>query len=373
MCKIIPYSRQNLDHKDINSVIKVLKSSFLTQGPEVLKFEKKLANFVNAKYAVAFNSGTSALHAACFALGVKKNDAIWTSPISFVASANCALYCGAKINFVDIDLNTFNLDVNELEKKLKKFKTPKILIPVHLAGNPCDMEKIYFLSKKYNFKIIEDASHALGSIYQNTKIGSCRYSHITVFSFHPVKTITTGEGGAALCNDSELFKKLKSFSSHGIVKKIKNGILTNDQKWLGYNYRLSEINSILGYSQLGKINKFIKFRNKIAKIYLKEIKKENLNIRTQKITNNSISSYHLFIIRVKNKIKLLKEFTKNNFYTPTHYLPIYNHSFYKKFKFNKKNFLKSERYYKEAISLPIFFGIKMKVIKKILEIIKKHA
>jgi len=372
MNKIIPYSKQSIDSSDIKSVVKVLKSSHLAQGPEVIKFEKKLSNFVKANYAVSFNSGSSALHAACYALNVKKNDIVWTSPISFVASANCALYCGAKINFIDIDINTFNLDVDALEKKLKISKAPKVLIPVHLAGNPCDMQKIYHLSKKYNFKIIEDASHALGSEYQKKKIGSCKFSHITVFSFHPVKTITTGEGGAAVCNNYKVYNKLKSFSSHGIVKKLKNEVLVNDQKFLGYNYRLNEMSGALGISQLKKIDQYVKFRNKIARLYINKIKKEKLNINIQQITKNSKSSYHLFIIRVKNKVKLLKQFTKNNFYTPTHYMPIYKNSFYKKFKFDKKNFFNSEKYYKEAISLPIFYGIKFKNIEKIIKIIKKN-
>ena len=228
--EVIPYSTQFLDNIDIQNVIKVLKSKNLTQGPVSKEFEKKLIKYCNSKYAILFNSATSALHVACLSLGLKKEDTLWTSPISFVASANCALYCGANVDFVDIDLKTFNLDINLLEEKLKKTKKkPKIVVPVHLGGNPCDLEKLKYLSKKFKFKVVEDASHALGSTYKSSKIGSCKFSDVTVFSFHPVKTITSGEGGAALCNNQKLYKLMKSYSTHGIIQNRKNFQKSYDQ------------------------------------------------------------------------------------------------------------------------------------------------
>ena len=222
--KIIPYAKQDIDKSDINSVIKTLKSDFLTQGPKIEEFENKIKSYVSCKYAVAVNSATSGLHLSCLALGLNKNDYLWTSPNSFVASSNCALYCGAKVDFVDINPETFNICPKHLESKLiktKKNKLPKVLVVVHFAGNPCDMKKISILSKKFNFKIVEDASHAIGSIYQKNKIGDCRYSDLTVFSFHPVKIITTGEGGMILTNKKNLLEKLKQLRNHGITKNIK--------------------------------------------------------------------------------------------------------------------------------------------------------
>tara|TARA_A100001234_G_scaffold221564_1_gene238437 strand:+ start:6121 stop:7257 length:1137 start_codon:yes stop_codon:yes gene_type:complete len=372
--KITSYSSQFIDKKDIKSVKDVLESKYLTQGPIVPKFEKLLSKYCNTKYAVALNSATSALHVACLALGLKKGDYLWTTPISFVASSNCGLYCGAKIDFVDIDIKTFNLDLNLLEKKLKiSKKKPKIIVPVHLGGSPCDLKKLNQLKKKYGFKIIEDASHAIGAKYYSSKIGSCKYSDVAIFSFHPVKIITSGEGGAALCRDKKIYELMKSYSSHGIIKQPKNLKMIYNQKYLGFNYRLSDIHASLGISQLLKINNFISNRNKIAKYYIDQIEKKKIKINYQKVLKGCLSSYHLFIILTKNKLRLLKILKKNNFYTPTHYMPIYSHSFYKKFKFNKKNFLNSEKYYKEAISIPIYFGLSKKKLDKIINLICTYA
>ena len=256
--KNVPYSKQSVNLSDIKIVKKVLMSDYLTSGPTVKKFEQQISRKVNSKYAFSTNSATSALHISCLSLGLKKGDIIWTSSISFVASANCAVYCGAKVDLLDIDKETFNIDLNKLEKKLKIYKKkkslPKIIIPVHLAGNPCDMKKLYILSKKYRFKIIEDASHALGSLYRNTTIGSCRYSDLTVFSFHPVKMITTAEGGIVTTNKKDLAEKLQIYREHGIVRdkkkfKFKNEIMTYyEQHELGYNYRLSDLHAALGIS-----------------------------------------------------------------------------------------------------------------------------
>jgi UDP-4-amino-4,6-dideoxy-N-acetyl-beta-L-altrosamine transaminase len=376
----IPYSRQSISKKDIKEVSSVLKSDFLTTGPKVEEFEKKLKKIFLSKYSLVLNSATSALHVACMSLDLKKNEYLWTSPISFVASSNCALYCGANVDFVDIDPNTFNISVENLEKKLKitkKNKLPKILVIVHLAGHPVDLKRIRYLSLKYNFKIIEDASHAVGSIYNRSKIGDCKYSDICIFSFHPVKIITTGEGGSILTNSKKIFKKASILRSHGIDKNIKNkkDPWFYDQKSLGYNYRMNDIEAALGLSQLSRLNKFVNQRNKIANIYKKNL---NKNIKLQSILPNSKSSMHLFIICLKEKlkIKVFNSLKKNGINTNLHYKPIYRNSFYKRYNFNKNNFKNSEKYYKEAITLPLYYDLKkahqMKIIKIINRVFNKR-
>ena len=377
--KIIRYSTQVISKDDVSSVSKALKSSFITEGPLINNFEKKLTNYTKSKYATIVNSASSALIIACGALGLKKNDFLWTSPISFVSSANCAFFYNAKVDFVDINQNSFNLDVNQLELKLSKAKKqkklPKIIVVVHLGGNPCDMKKIKRLSKKYKFSVIEDASHALGANYKNIKIGNPKYSDLSILSFHPVKMITTGEGGALMSNDYNLDKKIKSLRSHGIVREKK--YLVNkklpkwyyEQKYLSSNYRMTAFQAALGISQLKKIDKFTKERNNLAGIYEKKLKK--LNIKFQLIDKNNKSSRHLFIILVDKKIrnKLYFYLEKNKIQTNLHYIPIYRHPYYKKFRFNKKNYKNSERYYEEALSIPLHCNISRKeqnyVINKI--------
>ena len=279
---MIPYSRQQISQIDVKNVIRVLKSKLITQGKKVEEFENKLANFCKSKFAVTTNSATSALHISCISLGLSKNDYLWTVPNTFVASSNCALYCGAKVDFVDIDPITNNISIHELKRKLKisklKNKLPKILVVVHFGGHPCNLKEIKNLSKKYKFKIIEDASHALGAKYKNEKIGSCKYSDVTVFSFHPVKSITTAEGGSALTNNKKLYENMSMLRTHGITKdkkKFKNKKNSDpwyfEQQLLGFNYRMNEIEAALGISQLKSLNSFIKKRNKIAKIYDKHL------------------------------------------------------------------------------------------------------
>jgi len=379
MKKLIPYGKQKISNEDIKSVNKVLRSDYLTQGPNVAKFEKKIGVFCDSKYVVAVNSATSALHLSCLALDLKKNQTLWTSPISFVASSNCAIHCGAKVDFVDIDLETFNICPKKLEIKLKntnKDKRPSILIVVHLGGLSCDMKKIRKLSKKYKFKVIEDASHAIGAKYKKTLVGSCKYSDLTVFSFHPVKIITTGEGGAITSKSKNIYDKLKLLREHGIQKKqnkIKckiDGPWFYEQQFLGYNFRLSDIHASLGISQINKIKKFINQRQKSAKTYLKYLK--NYPVIFQKIHEDCYSSYHLFIIRVEKKLrlKLFNFLRKNKINVNVHYIPIYKHFFYKKnFRFDNNQFKNSEKYYVSAISLPIFPDLKKKeqmyVINKI--------
>ena len=382
---MIRYSRQLISSSDIKTVNQVLKSDFLTQGPKSILFEKKLSLKFNVKYSTSCNSATSALHLACLALGVKKGDHVWTCTNSFVASASCALHCGAKIDLVDINSETYNLDVNLLSKKLKiarkKKKLPKVVIPVHFAGLPCEMKEIYKLSKKYKFKIVEDASHAVGAKYYGSKIGSCKYSDITIFSFHPVKIMTTAEGGAALTNSKDLDFKLKFYRSHGITKEKKFLNKRNKANWyyecknLGFNYRLNDIQSALGISQLKKINKWILYRNKLAKNYQKKLK--NLPIEFFSNKKGFYSSYHLFIIKIfKNKKgltrdNLFKYLHKKNIQTNVHYIPIHTHPFYEKLGFKRKNFPNAEQYFKSCLSLPMHAALKLSDQNKVIKLIKK--
>ena len=378
---MIPYARQNISKEDINFVKKILKSEYLTSGPATLRFEKKVAKYCSSKFAIATNSGTSALHISCLSLNLKKGDYVWTSPISFVASANCAVYCGAKIDFVDIDPFTFNISIDALEKKLiiakKKGRLPKILIPVHLGGLSCDMLEIKNLAKKYKFKIIEDASHAIGGRYKNKPIGNCNYSDITVFSFHPVKIITSGEGGMALTNSKELTNKMKMLRNSGITRDKKTLKNYNNSPWyyeqleLGYNYRISDVHSALGLSQLKKVNIFTKRRNYLSNRYDRELKK--LNIKFQENLNGSYSSKHLYICRVPaaKRKKIINHLLKKNINTNLHYIPIYKHPFYKKLGFQNYKIKNTEKYYKEALTLPLYYSLSLKEQKKIINELKR--
>lgn len=361
---MIPYGKQDISQEDINEVVEVLRSDFLTQGPQVKIFEKAISNYCGADYAVAVNSATSALHLSCLALGLKENDWLWTSSITFVASANCALYCGANVDFVDIDPDTYNLCPIALEKKLEKAKKesklPKIVVPVHLAGQSCDMEAIHKLSKKYGFKIIEDASHAIGGKYKNKSIGNCLYSDITVFSFHPVKIITTAEGGIAVTNNLELAEKISLLSSHGITRDVKKMTHDPDGEWyyqqidLGFNYRMTDIQAALGSSQLKRIDKFIRTRHKHAERYNSLLEKLPIVIPCQHKDN--YSSFHLYIIRVKDHSKHKKVFDylrKNNIGVNIHYIPVHTQPYFNQDD-NRISLPISENYYKSAISLPMY-------------------
>jgi UDP-4-amino-4,6-dideoxy-N-acetyl-beta-L-altrosamine transaminase len=379
---MIPYSCQFINNKDIKSVIKVLKSKFLTQGPMVEIFEKKLKKYACAKYATAVSSATAALHISCLALNLKKEDFLWTSPISFVASANCALYCGAKVDFIDIDPDTFNISIDSLKLKLKKAKQlnklPKIIVPVHLAGSSCDMKQIYELSKKYKFKIIEDASHALGGKYLSQKVGSCQYSDLTILSFHPTKIITTGEGGAVLSNDKRVDAKIKILRTSGINKNLNKKKLQSKGPWyyeqslLGYNYRMNDISAALGVSQIDKIDFFVKKRNLIAKKYKDKL--ANLPIKFQKILLNNYSSHHLFIIRVpakKRKI-IFNQLRSSKIFANIHYIPIYLQPYYRGLGFKKNMCPEAENYYSEAISIPVFPKLSSSAQNRVISIVKKN-
>jgi len=368
MINVIPYGRQSISNDDINEVRDVLNSDFLTQGPRVPIFESNIAKYCNAKYAVATNSATSSLHSACVALEVGSNDIVWTSANTFVASSNCALYCGASVDFVDIDLNTFNMCPIKLEEKLiaakKTNKLPKVVIPVHMCGQSCDMEKIYQLSKKFGFKIIEDASHGIGGSYNDSKIGSCKYSDITVFSFHPVKIITSGEGGMSLTNDDKLANKLQMHRTHGITRDPEMLRIKDQGPWyyeeldLGFNYRMTEINAALGNSQLNRLDEFVEKRHEIAKKYDQDLSDLPLDLPFQLPTN--YSSYHLYVIRLQiENIEIShKDFFKNirseGIGVNLHYIPVYKHPYYKSLGFKDYICKNAEQYYKTAISIPIY-------------------
>ena len=366
--KMIPYGRQNINQEDIDAVVDVLKSDFLTQGPRVPLFEKIIAQEVSARHAVAVNSATSALHIACMALDLGPGDWLWTTPNTFVASANVGLYCGASIDFVDIDRKTYNMSPLSLEKKLKeaelKKRLPKVLIPVHLCGQPCDMRAIHGLCQQYGVKIVEDASHAIGGSYLGSPIGSCEYSDITVFSFHPVKIITTAEGGAAVTNDEVLNRKLLLYRSHGITRdqnlmtEPSHGDWYYQQIVLGYNYRMTELQAALGVTQMQRLRQFVAKRHEIAERY--DVLLEKLPVEIPFHLENSYSGLHLYVIRLKlDEINLshkevFQSLRFNGIAVNLHYIPVHIQPFYKSIGFKFGDFPEAEKYYAEAISLPMY-------------------
>ena len=388
--RFLPYGTQYIDRFDRNEILKVLSSKFITQGPEIKKFENIFARYVGSKYAIACASGTAALHLSCLALGINSKSKVITSAITFVASANCAEYLGANVDFVDVDKKTFCISVTELEKKLKKKKID-LVIPVHLSGHSSDMAQIYKLKKKYDFHIIEDSCHALGGKYNSFKVGSCKYSDISTFSFHPVKPITTGEGGMITTNNKKIYQKLLLYRSHGIHKnssRFKNRNLAFDNnnqpnKWyyemdvLGFNYRMNDLQAALGKSQLKKINLFTKKRNDIANLYNESFKNvQNLKIPFK--NKDVLHSYHLYTIQVDFKKTNL---TKNKFMkflfdcgigTQVLYIPVFLQPYYKrKYNFNPKKFPVSMKYYQQALSIPIFYDLKKAEQKLVIKKIKQ--
>ena len=369
---MIPYGHQDISEEDIEAVVEVLRSDYLTQGPAVPVFEQAICDYTEAKYGVAVNSGTSALHIACLALGLGKGDWLWTTPITFVASANCGLYCGAKVDFVDIDPITWNLSAEKLEEKLKEAeregKLPKVVVAVHLCGLSCDMEKISNLSKQYGFSIIEDASHALGGQDQEKNIGNGQYSDISTFSFHPIKNITTGEGGMAVTNNPQLAEKMRRLRSHGItgdpalMTHSKDGLWYYQQIELGFNYRMSDLHAALGISQLKRLDEFIANRRSIAKRYDQALSGLSLQLPSKSKTNSedSSSAYHLYIIRLQNsqgksdrKI-LLEALRDKDVQAHVHYIPLHTQPYYQQFGFKEGDFPEAENYYSEAMTLPIY-------------------
>ena len=366
----LPYGKHYISNEDIEEVMSVLKSKNLTQGEYIPRFEKEISNKVNAKYSVAVNSATSALHLACLALDVTKGDYVWTSPISFVASANCALYCGAKVDFVDIDPFSGLININCLRLKLEKAKKenclPKVIVAVHLGGASCNMYEINLLAREYNFLIIEDASHAIGGTYRNEPVGNCKYSSITVFSFHPVKIITTGEGGVATTNDYLVAEKMAKLRSHGIVKdpcKFKSkdsGSWMYEQQLLGFNYRMNDIQAALGLSQLKRLDEIVIERNRQLSFYYDIF--EDLPLDFLKISKEVLSSVHLAIIKLKKVssayyLKVFEGMRSEGIGVQLHYIPIYKHPYYKKLGFSEKNYSGAENYSNSAISIPLFPGL----------------
>lgn len=366
---MIFYGKQSIDENDIDAVVEVLKSDFLTQGPAIEKFEKCVAEYCGAKYAVAVTSATAALHISCLSAGLGKDDILWTSPITFTASANCGRYCGADVDFVDIDPSTYNMSIAELEKKLQAAEIkPRVVVPVHLAGQSCEMDKIYKLSQKYGFKVIEDASHAIGADYKETKVGCCKYSDMTVFSFHPVKIVTTGEGGMVLTNDKDLYDKLVLYRSHGITRDTKLMTRTADGPWyyqqidLGFNYRMTDMQAALGYSQMQKVDEFVRKRRYLAKRYNELLKNINdIQLPYQNEATNS--SWHLYVVRVdfskirKTKNRIFAEMKEKGICLNLHYIPVHTQPYYENLGFKDGDFPNSEKYYEEAFTLPLYYSL----------------
>lgn len=366
---MIPYGKQEIVQQDIDAVVSVLKSDFLTQGPQVPLFEAAVSEAVEAKYALAVNSATSALHIACLALGVTEGDVVWTTPITFVASANCALYCGAQIDFVDIDERSYNICPEKLAEKLLGAKTnncalPKVIIAVHLCGQSCDMQRIYALSREYGFAIIEDASHAIGGKYQGLPIGTCKYSDITVFSFHPVKIVTTAEGGVATTNDPQLASKMELYRSHGITRDVEQMSQSPDGPWyyqqivLGYNYRMTELQAALGVSQMQRLDRFVAARHLLARRYDQLL--QALPVITPWQHSESYSGLHLYVIRLRlDKIavshrQVFESLREQGIGVNLHYIPVHTHPYYQALGFNKGMFPQAEAYYEQAISIPLY-------------------
>jgi len=366
---MIPYGRQEISELDKQAVQDVLNSDFLTQGPQVPAFEQELGKRVGAAHCVAMNSATSALHSACLALGVGPGDSVWTSAISFVASANCGIYCGAEIEFVDVVENTGNMSIPDLQNRLEAAKSlgklPKVVIPVHFAGQPVDVAAIAKLGKKYGFKIIEDASHALGATYDSEAVGSCLYSDITVFSFHPVKMITTGEGGAATTNSREISASLQRIRSHGITRDPNaieapfEGDWFYDQIEIGFNYRMTDLYAALGRSQLRRLDDFVERRQKVARLYSSLF--ENSTNGTLVQDPRGKSAWHLFVTLIANPRQrklIFDKMRQEGILVNVHYRPIYRQTFYAKMeKYDPSDFPGAESYYERAISLPIFPGL----------------
>ncbi len=387
MHEYIPYGKHDINQDDIDAVVEVLQSNWITQGPCIEKFEKTIANYCGAKYAVAVSSGTAALHIACLATDLKKGDIFWTSPNTFVASANCGLYCGASVDFVDIDPKTYNLSIKELETKLdfakKNSCLPKVIIPVHFAGQSYEMEKIAELSKHYDFKIIEDAAHALGGSYKDKPIGSCEFSDMCTFSFHPVKNITTGEGGMILTNKKDLYENLIRLRTHGItrdetlMKNKSHGPWYYEQLELGFNYRMTDIQAALGISQMKRLDEFVSQRRLLAERYNKLLKELPIVLPWQH--SDTKSSWHLYVIRLKlDQIKkthrqVFEELRNMGLGVNLHYIPVHIQPYYQQLGFKSGDFLNAESYYQQALTLPLYQSLteyeQDRVIKTLKEIL----
>lgn len=382
---MIPYGRQDITQTDIDAVVGVLQSDFLTQGPMVPRFEQSVAQHVGATHALAVNSATSALHIACLALGLGPGDRLWTTPITFVASANCALYCGADVDFVDIDPRTYNLCPQALALKLEQAERegtlPKVVVPVHLCGQPCDMQAIHALSQRYGFKIIEDASHAIGGKYQGEFIGNSRYSDITVFSFHPVKIITTAEGGMALTNDEALANKMALLRSHGITRDPAQMTREADGPWyyqqtdLGFNYRMTELQAALGVTQMQRLDQYVARRHQLARRYDDLLTGLPLTAPWQHA--DSYSGLHLYVIRLqldkiqKTHRQVFEALRELGIGVNLHYIPVHTQPYYERMGFKPDDFPQSQTYYQEAISIPMFQTMSDEQQDEVIQALKK--
>lgn len=363
----IPYGRQDINIADVQAVVEVLQSDWITQGPSIEKFEQAVAYYCGAKYAVAVNSATSALHIACMAAGVGAGDSLWTSPNTFVASANCGRYCDADVDFVDIDEQTYNMSPDKLLTKLttarKSGKVPKVVIPVHFSGQSCEMNKIAQLASEYGFTVIEDASHAIGGSYRGEKVGSCRYSDMAVFSFHPVKIITTAEGGMVLTNNRELYEKLIRLRSHGITRNPEFMQGESDGPWyyqqidLGYNYRMTDLQAALGLSQLQRIDEFVERRQVLAAEYNEKL--ANLPVVIPRQNPDCYSAWHLYVIQVapQKRRRIFEDLRQNNIGVNVHYIPVHTQPYYQRLGFHYGDFPVAESYYEATISLPMYYTL----------------
>jgi len=380
---LIPYGRQNINQDDIEAVERVLRSDYLTQGPLVPRFEREVAAYCEVKRGVAVNSATAALHLACLALGLGPGDRVWTTPITFVASANCAIYCGASVDFVDIDLRTYNMDVNALEDKLiqaeKKGQLPKVVIPVHMCGQSCQMERIHDLASRFGFRLIEDASHAIGAKYKGEPVGNCRFSDITVFSFHPVKIITTGEGGMAMTNDPALAATMERLRSHGITRDPGEMTMTPEGPWfyqqidLGFNYRMTEMQAALGISQLTRLDQFVAERQALADEYDRIITPDIATVPWR--NNDAHSSFHLYVVQLNlealgaTQKEVFERLRNHGIMVNLHYIPVYRHLYYRAAGHSQTFLASAESYYARAITLPLFPGLtadqQQQVVRKI--------
>jgi len=368
---MIPYGKQNISEEDIEAVVKVLRSDFITQGPTLPRFEKAIATHTGAQHCVAVNSATSALHIGLLSLDVGPGDLVWTSPITFVASSNAALYCGADVDFVDICPDTFNMDMSALAAKLELAQVagrlPKVVIPVHLTGRSCDMKALDALRKTYGFKVIEDASHAIGADYEGLPVGSCTYSDLCVFSFHPVKIITTGEGGALTTNDPALGRRLASLRSHGITRDT-DEMERNDGPWyyeqlsLGFNYRMTEIQAALGLSQMSRLDAFVARRRELAARY-DSILSDSEFLRPVLDTDQNRSAWHLYIVRLPEgstplaRGHLFEKLRSDGIGVNVHYIPVTRQPYYRKLGFDPLQFPVAEDYYERAISIPLYYDM----------------
>lgn len=369
--KYIPYGRQDISDADVAAVVEVLKSAWITQGPTIEKFEQAVAKYCGARYAVAVSSGSAALHIACLAAGLGAGDYLWTSPNTFVASANCAIYCGAKVDFVDIDPRTYNMSQEKLAEKLYLASTnnrlPKVVVPVDFSGQSCAMQRIHELAIKYGFLVIEDASHAMGGSYKQLKVGSCSFSDMTVFSAHPVKIITTGEGGMVLTNREDLYEKLLRLRNHGITRDPKAMLDEPDGPWfyqqidLGYNYRLTDLQAALGLSQLERIDAFVARRRELAFRYDQALHDLPLTLPWQH--PDSYSAYHLYVIRLnlqlleKTRLEVFESLRQAGIGVNVHYIPVHTQPYYRRLGFKPGDFPEAERYYEEAITLPLYYNL----------------